>query len=279
VGHLYRTGELAGDWGGNDQGNTPDWYTLGAPRTDCYPRNVILGEITYKEDYSPLPFDLERSGYRLRYTIWDHNVQRMQVYTLDPLAKLGAPRDVVEPAWYSTHVTPERLAAARWADEQRTDLNPPARLSLSEAAKAQLAGAFDPRLLQVRDSVDLVGYQVDETWSQPGGAVLVTLYWQAVESVHLPFKIFVHLVGQQATLQGDDYPACGTLPMPRWQVGRLIADRHLLRLPADLPQGAYRLEVGIYEPQTGLLMDKLDVAGNPAGNSLYLTDVAVQGGQ
>jgi 4-amino-4-deoxy-L-arabinose transferase-like glycosyltransferase len=286
VGHLYRSGGLAGDWGGNDRGNTPDWYTLGAARTDCYPRNVILGEITYTEDYSPLPFDLERSGYRLRYRIWDHDRLRMQVYTLDPLGRPGVPRDVVEPAWYPTRVTAERLAAstAAWSrDFSRTTLNPPARFSLSEGARAQLASVFDPRLAQVRDSLELVEYQVDETWSQPEGAVLVTLYWQAVESVHLPFKIFVHLVGEQATssrglegaLQGDDYPACGTLQMPRWQVGQLVADRHLVRLPPDVPSGVYRLEVGIYEPQTGLLMDKLDVLGNPAGNSLHLTDVAI----
>jgi hypothetical protein len=35
----------------------------------------------------------------------------------------------------------------------------------------------------------------------------------------------------------------------------------------------------MYEPQTSLRMDKLDVAGNPAGNSLHLADVAVRGSE
>jgi 4-amino-4-deoxy-L-arabinose transferase-like glycosyltransferase len=278
VGHLYRTGELVGDWGGNDKGNTPDWYTPGVSRTDCYPHNVMLGEITYKEDYPPLPFDLEGGGYSLRYRIWDNQHLRMQVYTLDPLKELGAPQDLVEPSWYPTQTTIEVLKSSLLTPGQEdvTLVTPSVPFSLSEEAKAQLASVFDSRLTQVRDRLELVGYQLDETWSQPGGAVLVTLYWQAVESMHLPFKVFVHLSGGQVAVQGDAFPVCGTLPMPRWQVGQLIADRHLLRLPADMPSGSYQLEVGIYEAQTGLRMDRLDVAGNPAGNSLHLADVAVR---
>ncbi len=278
VGHLYRIGELGGDWGGNDEGNTPDWYTAGGSRTDCYPRNVMLGEITYKEDYPPLPFDLEGSGYSLRYRIWDNQHLRMQVYTLDPLEELGAPQDLVEPVWYPTYATIEAIKSSILTPDQEdvTLLPSSVQFSLSAEAKAQLANVFDPRLTQVRDKLELVGYQLDETWSQPGGAVLVTLYWRAVESVHLPFKVFVHLAGEQVAVQGDDFPVCGTFPMPRWQVGQLIADRHLLRLPADMPSGSYQLEVGIYEAQTGLRMDRLDVAGNPAGNDLHLTGVTVR---
>ena len=41
----------------------------------------------------------------------------------------------------------------------------------------------------------------------------------------------------------------------------------------------YQIEVGIYEPQTDLRLDRLDMAGNPAGNSLRLADVAVQGNE
>jgi hypothetical protein len=274
VGHLYRTGELTGDWGGNDDGNSPTWYTSGAARIDCYPRNVLLGEITHKEGGVLLPFDLQESGYRLRYRIWDNNHLRMQVYTLDPLEVFGPSQDLVEPPWYPTQFTVEHLRSL--VAEEATPLSPTVQFSLSAETKAQLADVYDPRLAQVNDRLALVGYQIDETWSQPGGAVPVTLYWQALEPVHLPFKIFVHLVGEGATMQGDDFPACGTLQMPRWKVGDVVADRHLVHLPADAPSGDYRLEVGIYEAQTGLRMDTLDVAGNPAGNSHYLTDITLR---
>lgn len=278
VGRLYRTGELAGDWGGNDQGNSPDWYTLRASRTDCYPRNVMMAEITYKEDYPPLPFDLEASGYTLRYRIWDNDQLRMQVYTFDPLGEFSGPQDLVEPAWYPTPVTigALRLRSPVPPEAGVTTLEPPERFSLTAQTKTQLAAVIDPRLTEVQDSLELVGYQLDETWSQPGGAVLITLYWRAVESVHLPFKIFVHLTGEQGAIQADDFPACGTFQTPHWKIGQLVADRHLLRLPPDVAPGRYRLEVGIYEPQTGLRLDRLDIARNPAGNSLQLVEVAVR---
>lgn len=276
VGHLFRVGELAGDWGGNDEGNSPRWYTFGVPRTNCYPRNVLMGETTFKEGGVSLPFDLEASSYRMRYRILDNGHARMRVYTLDPLGESGPVQNLVEPAWYPTQVTLERLRLLAAAEEEITPLTPAIQLSLSPTAKRQLADAFDPRLAQVRDQVALVGYQIDETWSKPGGAVVVTLYWQAVESVHLPFKVFVHLVGDQLTVQGDDFPACGTRHMPGWKVGELIADRHLLLLPPDASPGPYQLQIGIYEPQTGLRMDILDQAGNPAGNSYHLTDILIR---
>ena len=276
VGHLYRTGELGDDWGGNDKANSPGWYTPGATRTDCYPRNVMMGEITHKEGGVSLPFDLEAGRYSLRYRIWDNDHLRMQVYTLDPLGEFRAPRDLVEPSWYPTQVTVKDLILSDTVEEGIAYLSPPIQFSLSPESKTQLSEVIDSRLAQVNDQVALVGYQVDEKWSQPDGAVLVTLYWQAVETPHLPFKVFVHLIGEQTTVQGDDFPACGTLQMSRWKVGQLIADRHLLHLPPDANSGDYRLEVGIYEPQTGLRMDWLGEAGNPAGNSYQLTEIVVR---
>jgi 4-amino-4-deoxy-L-arabinose transferase-like glycosyltransferase len=276
VGHLYRTGELVGDWGGNDKGNSPSWYTSWATRTNCYPRNVIMGEITHKEGGMSLPFSLEDSGYGLRYRIWDNGHLRMQVYTLDPLGELGDPEDLIEPAWYPTQVSSGDSSLSGADEVDMTPLKPSIPFVLSPEAKEQLADVFDPRLAQVSDQLALVGYQLDETWSQPGGALLVTLYWQAVDTIHLPFKVFVHLDGEKVTVQGDDFPACGTRQMPRWETGELVADRHLVKLPPNVAPGDYRLEVGIYEPQTGLRMDKLDVAGNPAGNSYHVTDIAVR---
>jgi hypothetical protein len=276
VGQFYRTGELTGDWGGNDKGNTIDWYTAGAARTNCYPRNVLMGRITYKEDGVLVPFDLEANGYSLRYRIWDNDLLRMRVYTLDPLGEFGSPQDLTEPAWYPTHVAVENLETSTATGDEITSLSPSVQFSLSPETKVQLADVFDPRLAQVSDSLALIGYHIDETWSQSGGAVLVTLYWQAAEPLHLPFKVFVHLAGEQVTLQGDDFPACGTAQMPRWKVGQIVADRHLVHLPEDTPRGNYQLEVGIYEPETGLRFDKLDVADNPAGSSHHLIDIAVR---
>jgi len=279
VAHLYRTGQLEGDWAANDSGNSIDWYTMGRRRSTCYPRNVMLAEITYKDNSIGIPFDLAANSYRLRYRVWDNERLRMQIFSFDPLGQLDEPTDLVEPRHYPTFVTtqalPDLLPVSTDPDMQ--PLSPAHRFSLSEPAKTQLAAAIDPRLADVHDAVELVGWQLDETWSRPGGAALITLYWRAVQPVHLPFKVFLHLTdGDQVVAQADDYPACGTWQMPRWPLGQLVADRHLLRLPAGITAGSYSFQVGVYEEQTGVRLDCLDQAGNPAGNNLSLGRLEVR---
>ena len=279
VAQLYRTGQLEGDWAANDAGNSIDWYTMGQARSMCYPRNVMLAEITYKDNSVGIPFDLTATSYRLRYRVWDNAQLRMQIFSFDPLGQLGEPVDLVEPRHYPTFVTTQALLsllpAPAGQDMQR--LSPAQPFGLSDPVKTRLAAAIDPRLADVHDTVELVGLELDETWSRPGGAALITLHWRAVQPVHLPFKVFLHLTdGERLITQADDYPACGTLQMPRWPLGQLVADRHLLRLPADMPAGSYAFEVGVYEEQTGIRLDRLDQAGNPTGNSLRLGTLEVR---
>ena len=65
---LRRTGQFEGTWAGNDEGNAPNWYMLGARLTPCYPCYVLRGEITYKgdEDFD-VPFDPANFSYAPRY--------------------------------------------------------------------------------------------------------------------------------------------------------------------------------------------------------------------
>jgi hypothetical protein len=122
-----------------------------------------------------------------------------------------------------------------------------------------------------------MGYEVDETWLQPGGALLLTLYWQAVDNVNLPYKVSVRLENQAGDVwsQADDFPACGTRFTQQWNVGEIVADRHVLRLPQDIPAGDYKITAGLYEPETNLRLDLLDSIGNPAGVSFDLTTVVL----
>jgi hypothetical protein len=278
VSHLYRTGELSGDWGGNDQNNSVDWYMRGRTRTDCYPEYLMLGQLTHKEDGLPLPFEPDDQLYSLSHRIWDHGRLRMEIHSFDPLGEISQVQDLTEPAWYCTFVSTEaaRQGSSPVAEVTGPRLDPPVAFSWSDAGKQTLADAIDPRIVGVDDRVDLVGYWVEDRWARPGGAVVVTLDWQVVKMVHLPVKVFVHLVGTEAVIQADDFPVCGSWEMSRWPIGELVADRHVLRLPADLPRGSYRLEVGVYEPGTNVRMDRLDVAGNPAGNSVELGSVEIQ---
>ncbi|MBF8285548.1 MAG: rane protein of unknown function, partial [Anaerolineales bacterium] len=41
-----------------------------------------------------------------------------------------------------------------------------------------------------------------------------------------------------------------TRPTTGWLAGEYVVDAHTLTLPGDLPPGAYRLFVGLYDPQS-----------------------------
>ena len=43
----------------------------------------------------------------------------------------------------------------------------------------------------------------------------------------------------------------GLLPASAWTEGVDVVDRHGILLPGDLPAGAYRLLIGLYDPASG----------------------------
>lgn len=283
--HLFAGGELQGDWDSNDEGSNLFWYTLGTPRNPCYPRYYFLTQFEQREDDDTRSPSFNETDYVQIGQVW--NADRLQIDVFE-FAPLDHDRETIiqaEPARYETVVEPADFYALPFEEAQPQIAQPLSELVLfqpSPGALDQIAAHYsDPRIVQVRDTVALLGYDLDDTWAVPGGLLVVTLYWQAVEAVNLPYKIFTHLVGAeddsaQLWTQADDFPACGTQSTQRWQVGQIVMDRHVLRLPAGLPPGVYTLDVGLYEPQTGLRMDRLDVMHNPQGSSVEIGQVTVR---
>lgn len=98
------------------------------------------------------------------------------------------------------------------------------------------------------DVVELAGYSA----VQAGDGLDVTLFWRPLAPVDRYATIFVHLLDADGQLvaQHDSAPVGGAYPFPLWQPGSLVADRHTLVLPGDVPAGSYTLAVGIYDPDT-----------------------------
>ncbi len=111
--------------------------------------------------------------------------------------------------------------------------------------------------------IELLGY---DTARQPG-KLAVTLHWRALQPPAKDYAVFVHLLDAQGQIlaQHDGQPQNGAYPTSVWDAGEVVADEHVLDLPADLPTGAYRLRVGWYLPGTG---DRLPVVGG--GDSVEL---------
>jgi hypothetical protein len=105
----------------------------------------------------------------------------------------------------------------------------------------------------------------------------LTLHWQALQVLPADYKVFVHLVDAQgaAVTQDDAFPREGRYPTWAWQPGDIVPDAHRLELPPapDLPQGPYRLLVGMYHPDTGERLPVRGMAGPVPDGAILLQEL------
>lgn len=115
------------------------------------------------------------------------------------------------------------------------------------------------RVVKLGEGIQLIGYD----FTPPASAVeplLLTLYWESLAPVSEGYDVFVHVVNEsgQIVAQADQQPVASLAPTHRWQPGDIIRDPYEIFLPADLPDGAYRLNFGMYLKATGLRLPSND---------------------
>jgi hypothetical protein len=113
----------------------------------------------------------------------------------------------------------------------------------------------------------LLACQITPGVLQPGGALTVTLYWQALAPMERDYYVFLHLFGRSEAPIGqlDVPPAAGSQPTSRWRPGEMVVDTHLLPVdPGAVAPTVARLDVGLYDPQTQRPLVVLDPQGRPA---------------
>lgn len=112
-----------------------------------------------------------------------------------------------------------------------------------------------PQQAQFGTSVELTGYDLAKTTRAPGSLLTLALHWHALETPDRNYHTFVHLLDAEGHIvaQHDGPPGSDgkQLPTLGWLPGEYLVDTHLLQLPFDLPNGDYRLDVGLYDPATG----------------------------
>jgi len=158
-------------------------------------------------------------------------------------------------AWIDPHTT--------WFREQSS---PTAIRGAQATADAWFGG-------QVR----LCGYSIAPRQAHPGDRVRVTLYWQISAPPGVQLNGFAHLLGacnnpetSNPVWGQSDKQAPGDQPMRDWVPGKLYRDSYDIILPAHTPPGAYPVEVGLWQPQTG---ERLPVS--TGGDALLLPPVSV----
>jgi hypothetical protein len=143
--------------------------------------------------------------------------------------------------------------AVQLLDASGAALGPPADLTAIRVLPA--TRTFTPpqpqavRKANFDNRIVLVGADMAPNAVAPGGVLPVTLYWQALAEMDIPYTVFVHLLGpdQQVVAGHDGEPVGGTRPTTGWVPGEFVTDQHEVPIPADLPGGQYVIEVGLYD--------------------------------
>ncbi len=98
------------------------------------------------------------------------------------------------------------------------------------------------------DLFNIQGYDLADSADK----ISITFYWQAEQLTDISYKVFVHLIDEAngtVAAQADYIPRNWTYPTNLWQPGEIIRDS--LELPLEnVPPGTYRLQFGMYDPDT-----------------------------
>lgn len=103
------------------------------------------------------------------------------------------------------------------------------------------------------DGISLYGYSLNTQEAKPGGALQVTLVWQANGHPTVNYKIFFQMLDAQNKLvaQADAQPCQGSCPTTSWLAGEYLPDTYTLNLKPDISPGEYTLIAGFYDESTG----------------------------
>ena len=116
------------------------------------------------------------------------------------------------------------------------------------------------------NGIELLGYDLDPRQSYtPDSQIPLTLYWKSAGGIDTRYKVFTHLLGEIYNAdqnnflwgQQDNQPQNGSRPTSSWRADEIIIDRYAMPILSNAPVGRYRIEIGLYDPNTGerLLLD------------------------
>lgn len=179
--------------------------------------------------------------------------------TLESLAQAGA--RVYAVLWGTDESDPERLVEG-WLDSHAYKASDawyghvrlvvyaiPGETPAAPAHPLDLA-LVDPNTGQ---QITLLGYSLLNETLAGGDIAQITLFWQAESVPRRRYKVFLHVLdeGNHIVGQRDTEPGGGALLTTLWAAGEVIRDNYGLPIHPATPPGHYRLEVGLYDAETG----------------------------
>jgi hypothetical protein len=126
-----------------------------------------------------------------------------------------------------------------------------------------------PLTANFEHQITLLGY--DFAPATADSDPVLTLYWQAQESLARNYKVFIHLLDANQSIVGqvDREPGAGATPTASWIAAEVIADS--IALPSENLGQVETVVIGLYDAQTGQRLQLLGQASHPASpNGLSL---------
>jgi hypothetical protein len=126
-----------------------------------------------------------------------------------------------------------------------------------------------PLNYRLGDQIALIGYDLDQSVVNPGGAVRLRLYWQALRQPVADYTVFAQAraADNQIVAQRDGPPQDGAYPTSFWGAGEVVIDDRVIEMPANTPLGQYPIKVGLYLPADG---SRLSIDGDQAVTEVTL---------
>jgi hypothetical protein len=118
---------------------------------------------------------------------------------------------------------------------------------------------------QFGEHITLLGYSYESQAVEPGDVLRFTLFFRASAPAENYWSVFAHLVAPDGTLlaQEDKVPYGGVYPPNRWWPGQIVDDDYEIQIPEEAAPGAYRLQIGMYDWQTGERLGLFTPSGEP----------------
>jgi len=104
------------------------------------------------------------------------------------------------------------------------------------------------------------------------------LHWQALRRMERDYKVFVHLFDPTTEVivaQNDAMPRQNQYPTSWWAEGEVVSDEVVIFL-GGVPQGRYRLALGVYDPQTMDRLAAIGPDGTPVADNRVVLDEEVE---
>ena len=125
--------------------------------------------------------------------------------------------------------------------------------------------------------IQLEGFEIARATIKRGEPVILILYWRSSELLDVNYTVFVHLIAPNGKIvaQSDSEPRKGLMPTSKWESRRLVVDAIILPVPADVPLGEYKIQIGLYDAQTLQRLIINDGSGNPSSDAITLAPLSI----